>query len=262
MISSLQKLRRGVWGGLLSGVMVLFFCSLPENLVRGEPVDPEKQELMIAIDILRKENAELHRLDAAHKRELADATKRLTSIKQDQRDGRAGLVADDDETWSKGEWKVLLQNALKVLHEADREIDSLRKRLQMLVYASKETFKTAERVDPIKRSLLEAEIRQSERLFLSHEKVGSQVIIPVPEISASSSVKIVGVQLDFGVAALAVGRKSGARVGMPFLVLREKNVVAVLTLAEVRETVSLALIEQMNPEKPIKVGDIAVLRRT
>lgn len=248
---------------------VLFFCSLSGlNLAAGAPptdargTDPEKQEFKMAVERLRKENTDLRKIEATRQRELAAATNRLALIERKLETARSGLAADDEDARISAEWRSLLVKALKALNDSDQELRGLQKRLDLLVYASKEAFKSAEKVDPDKRSLLEGEIRQSDKALAGRRESRPAALIGDSDNAALTGARIIGAQLELGVAALSVGRRQGARVGMPFLALRGKAVLAVLTLVEVREKTSLALIEQMDSERPIREGDAAVLRRT
>ncbi len=245
-------------------LVVGIYCSLSGRDSAGgitSGVDLEKQELQVAVATLRKENAELRRLDGIRQRELAIVSNRLAQVEWQQGDSRLGLVADDEEVRSVAEWRAFLLNALKVLSDTDRELQGVLGRMRRLLGASQDAFKSAEKVDPAKRARLEAELRESEKMLLEKEAALQSPFVPGTDRTILSAAKVIGVQLDLGVVALAVGRKHGARVGMPFLVARDKTVLAVLTLVEVREDAALAVIEQMEYKKPIQEGDIATLRK-
>ena len=242
------------------GLGVCFFCSF-SYLACG--IDIETQELKVTVEALRKENAKLRQVDAMHQQELATATNRFTKFEFLQKTQGIGLMADDEEVRNASEWRAFLLSALKILYQTDQERQALQKRLQLLLYTTQQAFGSAEKVDPAKRTLLESEVRQSQKALSDTEEgpVPTFVSKPAPTMALSPA-KVIGVRLDLGVAALGIGHKQGAKVGMPFLVTRGKTVMAVLTLAEVRENAALALIEQMEPDKPIEEGDVAVLRKT
>jgi len=243
--------------GMKGGWWIWIFCSL---LASAFAADVEKQEMRVALEELRKENAELHRVDLVRQREMTSLTNELARMQVRLGNPRTGLIADDEEVRASEEWRSFLQNALKILSDADREMQGLRRQLRQLVFVSQEAFRTAEKVDPSKRAQLEGEIRQSQKLLTGSEE--PKVFAPEPEPTALENIKVAGVRLDLGVAALVVGRNQGARVGMPFVIVRGKTVMAVARLVEVREKISLALIEQMDAEKPIREGDLASLRKT
>ncbi|MDD2707236.1 MAG: hypothetical protein PHV34_04445 [Verrucomicrobiae bacterium] len=223
--------------------------------------DLENQELRIALETLRRENAELRKAGNQSQRELAAAASRLSLAEQQLKEKRRGLSAMDDDGRSAEEWKASLLRSLKALDDASRETQAAAERLKLLYIASKEALKSAERIEPAKRAMLEAELRLCEKALAGWEQKRPVVLPKGADASALKAVKIFAVDLDLGVAALAVGMKQGAKAGMPFVVVRDKLLIATLTLVEVRETASLAIVEQMEPKNPIRAGDTAMLRQ-
>lgn len=221
----------------------------------------ETQELRIALDAIRKENADLKKAMLSRQRELNVATNRVVQLEARIAEKRRGLVADDEDARTAEEWRVFLVQSLKALEGADREIRSLVEQLRLLHQASREAFRSAEKIEPSQRAMLEGEMRRAEKILAAKEAPkGSGMVSANAETSALKTTKVVGVNLDLGVAALAAGRKQGVRVGLNFVVGRGKSMLAVLLVVEVRESTSLALIEQMEAEEPIREGDIAVIR--
>jgi hypothetical protein len=221
----------------------------------------ETQELRIALDALQRENADLRRERLVRQRELAVATNRVAQLETRLADKRYGLAADDEEARSAQEWRGFLLRALKRLWEVDRDAATVRDRLRLLHHATQEAFKSAEKVDPARRSMLETQLRESEKAFSGKGDHPEVILLVATDHAALKTAKVVGVNLDLGVAALAVGRKEGARVGMPFVVGRDKAVLAALIVVEVRESTTLAVIEQMDPKEPIREGDLAAIRQ-
>ncbi len=239
--------------------VVMIFCSLPGSVLKGEV---DAGELKIAVDALRKENAGLKKLCALRGRELATATNQLALAASRLDDPRGDLGADDEGARSSEEWRAFLLSALKILRDADDEIQALQKRMQLLVTASEQALKTAQKVDPSRRGLLEAELRQSRKLLEGKDDGQGAVFATAAVAETLSAARVIGVRMDLGVAALAVGRTQGARVGMPFVVVRDGKPVATLVLVETRENRSLALIDRMDAGKPIRKGDTASLRKS
>ncbi len=111
----------------MGAVGIWIFCSL---LASALAADVETQESKLTLDMLRKENAGLRQADAARQREFASVTNELARVQAKLGNPHAGLIADDDEARTAMEWRSFLQSALKVLGDADREVQDLRKRLQ------------------------------------------------------------------------------------------------------------------------------------
>jgi hypothetical protein len=250
------------WRGRLLGagltILVWNFCSL---LAFAADANTDYQEMKLLLDQIRKENNELRQKQKTTEKELIVATNRLAKIEKTQGDVRSGLVADDEEARSASEWRAFLSNSLKLLSDADREIKESQKRLRLLLFASEKAFQTAQEVDPVKRAMLEQELRSSRKFLSETVEEATTPIISETDKSGLAAVKLIGVRLDLGVAALGIGRKQGAKVGMPFLVIKDKKLLAMLVIAEVRDKTALALIEQMDPDYPIKEGDLATLKR-
>ncbi len=235
------------------------FCSLPGSILGSEV---ETRELKLAVETLRRENASLKRSQAVAAQELAVATNRASRLLTRQSESRSALCADDDEARGADEWRSFLSGALKALRNADAEVRELRKRLRQMLLVSEQALRTAEKVEPSRRAALEIELRQNRKILDERESEQGAIFPTEPNLAALESARVIGVQLELGVVALSVGRDQGARVGMPFVVMRDKAVVAVLVVVETRESRSLAMIEQMDPARPARKGDAVALRKS
>jgi cell shape-determining protein MreC len=61
---------------------------------------------------------------------------------------------------------------------------------------------------------------------------------------------------------LDVGSLQGARVGMPFIVVRGERVIAWARVVEVRQKICGALIEKTEGNVPVKTGDSASVTKS
>lgn len=66
---------------------------------------------------------------------------------------------------------------------------------------------------------------------------------------------IVSIKEDVGLIVLNVGLHHGARLGMPFEVLRNSNVIGTIRIVDVRDKISGALIQNLSKNETAKVGD-------
>ncbi|NJL19116.1 MAG: hypothetical protein HC901_02120, partial [Bdellovibrionaceae bacterium] len=64
---------------------------------------------------------------------------------------------------------------------------------------------------------------------------------------------------ELGVAVVNFGRAQGARVGLPFRILRDRRVIGHCRLIEVREYLSAAKIEQVLENTQVQEGDRLLL---
>lgn len=236
------------------GAGILTVCSLQAATPQGVA---EAQELRVALETLRRENAELRRAESARAREAATTSNRLARIETALRSGLAGLAADDAEARSSAEWRALLLRALRQLRESEAELARIENRMRHLTLASEAALKTAQKADPARRAALEGELRAARQWMEERERVRPPTIAgggPAP-----SSAKVLALRPDLGVVALGAGRAEGVRVGMRWEVKRGKESAAQLVIAEIREHTSLALIERMDADRPIREGETAVL---
>lgn len=259
MKGSVPRQRRGGLAGWWWKCAVLIFCSLPGITRSSERADLEMQETRVAIEALRRENTRLRRELAQRQFEMGALTNKNARTAQDMI--REITLADDSEARSSREWKFFLLDALKALDKANQDEAQVRKQMNLLLYASQEAFKSAQNVNPSKRALLETQMRKVQKMLSEDAELHPRVFAEDAETSAPQSIKITAVRLDLGVAALEAGKDRGIRVGMPFVVVRGKNPIAVITVAEVRERLALGIIDQMDPDSPVKKGDTALLRR-
>ena len=77
-----------------------------------------------------------------------------------------------------------------------------------------------------------------------------------------AAAKIVEVNAQLRVAVLDVGARQGARLGMPFWVLRGDRVVAELRVVDVRPRICGALIERVDPGVALQAGDAVCAAQT
>ncbi|MCC7518582.1 MAG: hypothetical protein IT578_05290 [Verrucomicrobiae bacterium] len=238
------------------GFGILTVCSLQAAAPQGAT---EAQELRVAIEALRRENAELRRAETVRTRETATASNHLARLETALRDGLSGLAADDAEARSSADWRALLLQALHQLRDAEAEITRIEDRLRRLTLDSEKALKTAQKVDPARRAALEGQLRAARQWSEGRERNRAAWLDDGSR--ATHSAKVTAVRADLGVAALGAGRAEGVRVGMLWEVNRGKEVTARLVVAETREHASLALIERMDADRPIRAGETAVLSR-
>lgn len=252
-----QPARRGgrPWVVLALGLAVTVFCSL-QAAPQGAT---EAQELRVALDALRRENAEMRRAEGARAREVAATSNQLARVEAALRGGLGGIVADDADARSTADWRALLVQSLRQLRDTEAELARLEDRMRRLVVASEQALKSAQKVDPARRAALEGELRAGRQWAEEREK--ARPVLLEGGTRPPPSAKLLALRTDLGVVALDAGRAEGVRVGMPWVVNRGKETVARLLVVEVREHASMALIERMEADRPIREGETAVLSK-
>lgn len=142
-------------------------------------------------------------------------------------------------------WQRQLIETLRLLYDAEAEKQRYRDQLQALVEAASGGDIKAEIARA--RGLLEAATRSDP----GGSKYGALTV------GTLESARVLDVNSQLRVLVLDIGEEQGARVGMPFLVVRGDEVVAQVRLVEVRRRVSGAVIETMSRATKVKVGDVA-----
>lgn len=154
-----------------------------------------------------------------------------------------GVPASGAEVSS--EWQRQVIETLRLLYLAEAEKQRYRDQLQALVDAAQGGDLTGELARA--RGLLEAAARAD-----TGRGAGGAATVGTLE-----SARVLDVNPQLRMVVLDIGEEQGARVGMPFLVVRGDEVVAELRLVEVRRRVSGAVIETMPRTATVKVGDVA-----
>ena len=96
------------------------------------------------------------------------------------------------------------------------------------------------------------------------ELVIDKTISTAESVSASTlaAVRVLEVNAKLKLVVLNIGTQNGARVGMPFTILRDDRVVAELRIVEVRRKVCGALIEKIENNVTLQAGDTAQVTKS
>lgn len=141
-------------------------------------------------------------------------------------------------------------NDLKIVQE---EKEKLADRLVRLNEVILRFIKTATTTDPMARAEVEAEMRAA------NEAVGvtpSQAVeAPAVEATLQDGVVIYH-KPELGLVVINLGRVHGVQPGMPFQVWRKDQLIATVSVVDIRERICGSIIQEIDPKKDqIKVGD-------
>jgi len=154
---------------------------------------------------------------------------------------------------NKNKLEQRLLTAVSDLKIAQDQKDKLADQLVRLSEAVLRYLKSATSTDGDARMALEIEMRAV------NEAIGVPTNQAIEEEQTSSPLAdamIVGVKEEYALVVANVGTKQGVRIGMPFRVIRNGNQIGTVTVVDVREKISGAVIQEMNSTKDkIKVGD-------
>jgi hypothetical protein len=100
---------------------------------------------------------------------------------------------------------------------------------------------------------LETEMRSSSELLG----------LPGPQQAAAASdaagsltdARVISVKDELALVVANLGRRQGVKIGMPFQVWREGRQIGIVRVVDVRESISGAVVQSMDPSQKVKVGD-------
>jgi len=84
----------------------------------------------------------------------------------------------------------------------------------------------------------------------------------LPTAADLTSGQIVSIDEKLGLAVVNFGKAQGARIGMPFRIVRGENVIGRCKVIEVRDSISAALIETTKNKPEAQTGDRLLLETT
>lgn len=99
------------------------------------------------------------------------------------------------------------------------------------------------------------------KALLAAEKPVSQPATPT-RVSGLETARVLEFNPKLRLVVLDVGSRHGARVGMPFIVLRGDRVIAWARVVEVRQKICGALIEKTEGNITVKAGDTASVTKS
>ncbi|MES2308336.1 MAG: hypothetical protein V4507_05700 [Verrucomicrobiota bacterium] len=139
--------------------------------------------------------------------------------------------------------------AVKEVYQAEKARREAAELLEKWVNNTQSLLKTAQGLDPQKRSEYEAILR-STREYLEGRGAA--------RFSIGRDLKdgqILDINKDLDSVILNIGQKQEVKVGMPFRVFRDNLLVGRIKILQVREHVSVALIERVEKGNELKTGD-------
>lgn len=138
---------------------------------------------------------------------------------------------------------------LKILQD---EKDKLADQLVRLSEAVVRFLKTAVSTDGDARMALESEMRgMSEALGIPSSRAVEAAAMP----ATLTDGMVISVKEEFALVIANLGSRQGVKIGMPFQVWRGEERVGEVRVVDVREKISGAVIQDLNPKEKVKVGD-------
>lgn len=152
-----------------------------------------------------------------------------------------------------GKLEERLLKAVSDFRIVQLEREKLADQLVLLIEAVVRYSKAAVTTDAESRLALETQVRAAnEALGLPGQGVAQAEALP----SSLNDGLIVSLRDDLGLIVTNLGRREGAKIGMPFGVFRGEKRVGTVRVIDVREKISGAVVQDLNKNSErLKVGD-------
>lgn len=250
-----------------AGALVLFLSAAA--LVRaGQQVegsltelDVVNRELKVTLDAALDENRQLREALSRAEASLIEMRKAIAANSGEAEVFRRQALELKKRfealgTSATGDSKKLEQRLLAAVNDL-QQAEAEKKKLTLAMIRLNEAVlryaKSAPNGDAEARLILEGEMRNANQA-IGADSASATEGTPVSPTLTDAIVISVSDELSLVVANL--GRSQGVRVGMPFKVLRNENVIGSVRVVDVREKFSGAVIQHLNSETTqISVGD-------
>ena len=212
-----------------------------ENAALRQQVTLDRQQLAALTDSLVLANSE----SEVFKRETSDLKLRLEAL---------GL---DSASPDKALLEQRLLKAVSDLKIVEDQKDKLSEQLIRMSEAIIRYLKTASSVDGDARMQLETEMRSSTQLLgLTGAQGADQSAADTDSAGSLTDARVISVKDDLALVVANIGRRQGVKIGMPFQVVRDDRKIGIVRVVDVRESISGAVIQSLDPSEKVKVGDI------
>jgi hypothetical protein len=247
-----------IFGGLRLGMF---------EAVAGEKssltdTDIEYSEAKLALAGSERENAILRQQIALDRQQVANLTeslalansesevfKRMTSDLKLRLEALGLDAASPDKA-------LLEQRLLKAVGDlkiVSDQKDKLSDQLIRINEAILRYVKSASSVDGDARMALETEMRSSTAVL--GIAGATEQSAPAEPAGSLTDARVLSVKDELALVVANLGRLQGVKIGMPFQVLRDGRKIGVVRVVDVREAISGAVYQSLDPSEKVKVGD-------
>ena len=234
----------------------LFFVSGSVVLAQEPAAAPPAaaEELRLAVQSLRQQNEELRqRLQQSDAQgrvlgenlAIARTESELFQKRWAEAQLRAQTLGVDFADPTARQWQRQTIDTIRSLYLVEAERQRLLEQLKSLTAAVE------------KGGSLTAAVERARQAVAASEQPAGSARTPARPEARLDAARVLDVNPALRVVVLNVGLEQGARVGMPFVVLRQDRVVAELRVVETRRNICGALVESVEKEVTLQVEDEA-----
>jgi hypothetical protein len=227
--------------------------------------DMEYTEAKVALDSSERENTALRQQVVLARQQMAALTDSLVLansesevFKRETSDLKLRLEALglDSASPDKALLEQRLLKAVSDLKIVQDQKDQLSDQLIRINEAILRYVKTASSVDGDARMGLETEMRSSTQLLgLTGASGVAQPAAAADAAGSLTDARVISVKDDLALVVANLGRRQGVKIGMPFQVWHEGRQIGIVRVVDVRESISGAVIQSLDPSGKVKVGD-------
>jgi len=273
--------------GVVAGAVGLFAAPMRADerslqvvaAVKAEESRLQLEELTMAFRKLMGDNAELQG-ELAEKDQalralgesLAVAQSEAAVLKQQLQAARLKAATPDGAPPDLAAQRQLA-DALTALKKSEAERQRLADELARLNVVLEQALRGKDGLSELQRAQALAQTERVKRALASQQAGGSAQREPsaaVPAAGAGVATtpagvtpgaptlengQVVNLNRSLQMAVINLGEVHGVRLGMPFAVIQGDRIVGRLKVVDVRKKISGAVIERMDRDKPIRVGD-------
>jgi hypothetical protein len=225
-------------------------------------LDMEYTEAKVALESSERENTALRQQLALVRQQITALTDSLVLansesevFKRETSDLKLRLEALGLDTASPDK-ALLEQRLLKAVSDLKIVEDQKEKLADQLVRINEAVVlyvKNASSVDGGARMALETEMRSSTGLL--GVAGGLQPAANNDPGGSLTEARVISVKDELGLVVANLGRRQGAKLGMPFQVWHEGRKIGIVRVVDVREAICGAVFQSQDPSEKVKVGD-------
>ena len=209
-----------------------------ENTALRQQVALAQQQVAALTDGLALANSE----SEVFKRETGDLKLRLEAL---------GLDAASPDKALLEQRLLKAVSDLKIVQDQKQKLDDQLIRINEAIVRF---VKNASSVDGDARMALETEMRSSTQL-LGVPGAGQPAAADTDPAGSLMDARVISVKEELLLVVANLGRQQGAKIGMPFQVWRDGRQIGIVRVVDVRESISGAVIQSLDPSAKVKVGD-------
>ncbi len=222
----------------------------------------EYTEAKVALTAAERENATLRKQLALARQQLSALTDSLVLansesevFKRETSDLKLRLEALglDSASPDKALLEQRLLKAVSDLSIVENQKDKLSDQLVRINEAILRYVKGASSVDGDARMALETEMRSSSELLGLPGSI--QPASNTETAGTLNDARVISVKDELGVVVANLGRRQGAKIGMPFQVWRDGRQIGIVRIVDVREAISGAVFQSLDSSQKVQVGD-------